>query len=52
MTCVVDVLHNMVFRLKIEQLKTTASLENIAENISCEDDTEMTSPFRLDIITL
>ena len=34
------------------QLKTTVSLENIVGNISCEDDTEMTSPFRLDTITL
>ena len=36
----------------IEQLKTTVSLENIVGNISCEDNTEMTSPFRLDTITL
>ena len=30
----------------------TILLENIAGNISYEDDTEMTSPFRLDTITL
>ena len=42
----------MDFKTKIEQLKTTVSLENIVGNISCEDDTEMTSPFRLDTITL
>ena len=42
----------MNFKTKIEQLKTTVSLENIVGNISCEDDTEMTSPFRLDTITL
>ena len=30
----------------------TRLLENIVGNISCEDDTEMTSPFRLDTITL
>ena len=40
----------MVFKTIIEQLKTTVSLENIAGNISSEDDTEMTSPFRLDTI--
>ena len=51
LACVVNVLH-MVFRTKIEQVKTTVLLENIAGNVSCEDDTEMTSPFRLDIITL
>ena len=42
----------MDFKTNIEQLKTTVSLENIVGNISCEDDTEMTSPFRLDTITL
>ena len=39
-------------KTKSEQLKTAVSLENTAENISCEDGTETTSPFRLDIITL
>ena len=41
-----------LFQNKIEQLKTTVSLENIVGNISCKDDMEMTSPFRLDTITL
>ena len=40
------------FQTKIEQLKTTVSLESIGGNISCEGDTKMTSPFRLDTITL
>ena len=30
----------------------TVSLEDIVGNVSCEDDTEMTSPFCLDTITL
>ena len=38
-------------KTKKEQLKTAVSLENTVENISGEDRTEMTSPFRLDIIT-
>ena len=42
----------MDLKTKIEQLKMTVSLENIVGNISCEGDTEMTSPFRLDTITL
>ena len=42
----------MVFKTEIEQLKATVSLENIAGNISFEDKTKMTSPFRLDIMTL
>ena len=41
----------MVFKTVIEQLKATASLENIAGYISCEDNTKMTSRFRLDTIT-
>ena len=42
----------MVFNTEIEQLKATVSLKDIAENIFCEDNTKMTSPFRLDTITL
>ena len=42
----------MVFIAEIEQLKATVLLESIAWNISCEDNTEMKSPFRLDPITL
>ena len=42
----------MVFKTEIEQFKATVSLENIAGNISYEDNTKMTSPFRLDTITL
>ena len=37
----------MVFKTKIEQLKRVASLENISGSISCEEGTEMTSPFLL-----
>ena len=50
--CTINVLDNRVFKTKIEELKTVISLENIAGNISCEDVTEMTSPFRLDTITM
>ena len=42
----------MFFKTEIEQLRSTISLENVAGNISCEDNTKMTSPFRLDTITL
>ena len=42
----------MVFKTKIEQLKTAVSLENIVGNTSYEDDMEMMSLFRLDTITL
>ena len=42
----------MVFKTGIEQLKATVSMENIAGNISYEDNTKMTSPFRLVTITL
>ena len=42
----------MVFETKIEQLKTAVSLKNIPGNISHEYDTEITSAFRLDTITL
>ena len=52
MAYAISVLHDMVFKTKIEQLKTAFSLGNIAGNISCEDGTEMTLPFRLDTITL
>ena len=48
------VLPNIVygFRRKIEQLKTAVSFENFAGSISCEDDTEITSPFHLNTLTL
>ena len=52
MACAVNVLHNMVLRTKIEQPKTAVSLENTAGKISCDDDTEVTSFFRLDTLTL
>ena len=42
----------MVFKTEIGQLKATVSLENIAGNNSCEDNTKMTSYFCLDTITL
>ena len=42
----------MVFKTEIELLRAAVSLENIAENVSCEDNMKMTSPFRLDSITL
>ena len=41
----------MFFKTETEQLKLAVSLENIAGNISCEDNTKMTSPFRLDTNT-
>ena len=47
-----NVLHNMVFKIKIEQLKTVVSLDNNARNISCEDGTDMTLPFHYSTITL
>ena len=52
LACAVNVLNNIVFKTKIEQLKTTLSLANIVGNIASEDDTEMASPFRLDTIKL
>ena len=42
----------MFFKTEIEQLRSTVSLENVAGNISCESNTKMTSPFRLDTNTL
>ena len=42
----------MFFKTEIEQLRSTVSLENIAGNISCEDNMKMTSPFCLDTNTL
>ena len=42
----------MFSKTEIEQLRSTVSLENVAGNISCEGNTKMTSPFRLDTITL
>ena len=44
----------MFSKTEIEQLRSTVSLENVGtlENISWEDNTKMTSPFRLDINTL
>ena len=50
LACMINVLHNMLFKTKIEQLKTVVLFENIGGNISCECDTEMMSPFRLDTI--
>ena len=50
--CTNNVLDDRVFKAKIKELKTVISLENIAGNISYEDVTEMTSPFRLDTITM
>ena len=38
----------MFSKTEIEQLRSTVSLENIEENISCESNTKMTSRFRLD----
>ena len=52
LACAVNVLNIMVCKTKIEQLKTTLSLENIVGNIASEDDTEMTSRFCLDTIKL
>ena len=52
LACTVNVLDDMVFKTKIKELKTVVSLENIAGNISCENVTEMTSPFCLDTITM
>ena len=46
----INVLHNMIFKTKIEHLKTGVSLENIVGNISCEYGAKMTSPFHLDTI--
>ena len=46
-----NVLHNMIFKIKIEQLKTVVSLDNNARNISCEDGTDKTSPFHFGTIT-
>ena len=43
LSCTINVVLNMAFKTKIEQLKTAVSLENIADNISCEYGTEMTS---------
>ena len=43
LACAINVLHNMVFKTKIKQLKTAVSFWNIAANISCEDGTEMMS---------
>ena len=40
----------MVFKIKIEQLKTVVSLDNNARNISCEDGTDKTSPFHFGTI--
>ena len=51
LACAVYVLH-YVFQNRIEQLRSTVSLENIAGNISCEGNMKMTSPFRLDTNTL
>ena len=39
--CAINILHIMVFKTKLEQLKTTVSLENIAGNISYQCDTEI-----------
>ena len=49
----INVLHEMVFKAKIEQLKIAVSLQNIAGNISCEYsmETGMTSLFRLGTMT-
>ena len=52
LSCTINVLLNMTFKTKIEQLKTAVSLENIVDNISCEYGTEMTSFFHLDTIAL
>ena len=46
-----NVLHNMVFKTKIEHLKTVVSLDNNARNISCEDGTDKMSPFHFGTIT-
>ena len=42
----------MFSKTEIEQLRSTFSLENVEGNISCESNTKMTSPFRLDTNTL
>ena len=42
----------MFFKTKIEQLRSTVSLQNIGGNIPCEFNTKMTSSFGLDTITL
>ena len=42
----------MFSKTEIEQLRSTVSLENVEGNISCESNTKMTSPFRLDTNTL
>ena len=41
----------MFSKTEIKQLRSTVSLENVAGNISCEDNTKMTSTFRLDTNT-
>ena len=35
----------MFFKAEMEQLRSMVSLENIADNISCEGNMKMTSPF-------
>ena len=42
----------MFSKTEIEQFRSTVSLENVEGNISCESNTKMTSPFRLDTNTL
>ena len=41
LACTINVLHNMLFRIKIELLKTVVSLENIAVNMFFENSTEL-----------
>lgn len=52
LACAINDLNNMVFKTKIEKLKTVVSLGSNAGDIFCEDGTAITSPFRLDTITL
>ena len=52
LACAVNVLYICFSKQKLSSSKTMVSLENIARNISCEDDMEMTSLFRVDAITL
>ena len=52
LACAINDLNNMVFKTKIEKLQAVVSLGSNAGDIFCEDGTEITSPFRLDTITL
>ena len=48
--CAINILHNMVFKTKLKQLKAAVSLENIAGNISYQYGTEITLTFCVNTI--